>query len=119
MNRYKSRLKEFAELPQGWFDGDGCEIDKPGLLWLEQLLDTYPEALPKFYIYPTPNGDIQLEWDLNPHEPELVINIRNHSAAWFDLDLETHNFVTKELNLDRDWNWVISAIENLSSSNAS
>ena len=111
LNQPLNGVGDLQLIPPGWFDGDGREIDKSGLLWLEQLLESYPEDLPKFYIYPTPNGDIQLEWDLNPHEPELVINLLTHSANWFDLNLETHEFITKELNLDKDWNWVISAIE--------
>jgi hypothetical protein len=114
MNRYKHRLNEFLALSPGWLDGDGVAFSKEGIKWLENLLETYPQELPQFYVYPVPNGDVQLEWPLSPHDVELVINITSHHAEWYDLDLETNEYITKELSLTNDWPWVLSAIEHLS-----
>ena len=69
------------------------------------------------YIYPTPSGELQIEWSINKHEPEVVIDLNSHLAIWFDLDLSNNDFTTKELNLTSltDWNWIISAIDCLNS----
>lgn len=58
------RLNELLSMEDGWMeDGSGIAPDKEALLKLAELFDMFfwsDDLLP--YIYPTPSGDIEMEW---------------------------------------------------------
>lgn len=57
------RLAALGELGPGWLDGSGAAIPRPTLVRLATLLrDAEGQGLPRPYLYPTPEGQIQAEW---------------------------------------------------------
>lgn len=113
MNRYKDRLLEIAKLEDGWFDGTGKVPSKSGLDWLTELLSTYPEDLPKFYTYPVPDGTIQLEWSIDKHALELVVNVDTHKADFFVFSPGSVNDSENIVDLNTDWNAVLTIIRSI------
>lgn len=70
--RYETRLEELAALQDGWYNGDGLSIDPKAIEGARDVLTllyaNYHEV--EVYIYPTPEGHIQLElnhgdWDVD------------------------------------------------------
>ncbi|MEI6604820.1 MAG: hypothetical protein WCP35_05895, partial [Verrucomicrobiota bacterium] len=58
-----ARCEELAQLKDGWLDGEGKAPTKEGLAAFTQAWDgASAEALPLPYLYPTPEGGIQMEW---------------------------------------------------------
>jgi hypothetical protein len=70
-----SRLNELQQMENGWMeDGSGKAPDKAGLLKLADLFDSFywsDEVLP--YTYPTPSGDIEMEWRIG--DTDFVLDI--------------------------------------------
>ncbi len=71
------QLADLSELKPGWLDGDG-EAVGIDTLWqcigvLQFLECKYPE-LPLAHLYPTPEGNIQAEWDTPIYGVGLVFN---------------------------------------------
>lgn len=70
-----NRFEEIAALPDGWLDGEGVAPDKEKLGSLaEALVGDYPEDLPMPAIFPTPEGNLLLEWQL-PGDPSCEIDL--------------------------------------------
>lgn len=70
---WDARFAELAELPPGWFDGEGTAIDEVAMKAARALLAVLADssiALPR--IYPTVDGGIQLEWH-GPDGFEVVL----------------------------------------------
>lgn len=110
MIRYKNQLEKLLNLKDGWLDGDGLAPDKEGLEWLITLLETYPSDMSTFYIYPTPSGDVQLEWSISSYEIELIVNLIDHTAEWYTLNMITNKEEITQANLDTDWEYVIKSL---------
>jgi len=57
------RLAALAELEPGWLDGVGAPIPPRTLVRLADLLKVAErDGLPRPYLYPTPEGEVQAEW---------------------------------------------------------
>ena len=110
-----SSLYKLGKLKDGWLDGDGVALDHEGLKWLEKaFVDNYPDNLPLPYTYPTPDGDIQMEWIFSNIEIELEVNLKSHRAEWFCFDMSKNdNDSSRQLELDqsKDWEWMVMAIQ--------
>lgn len=60
------RLHELAKLKPGWLDGVGVSPSLPFVKWLDELFELYyPANIPFPYIYPTAEGGVSLEWDID------------------------------------------------------
>jgi hypothetical protein len=111
-----ARLEEIALLKDGWLDGKGQSPPREGLHWLGQAFTSYyPDDLPLPYIYPTPEGGLQLEWTLGVHEVSLEINLFSHSAYWHGLSLDTGEEISQSLHLEEPsgWSWIVTEVQRL------
>lgn len=98
METSRHRLNSFKTLPAGWYDGNGEMPPHDGLDWFADWLDAQEAAgLPLSYIYPDPEGGVQIAWDTPPEAPcnvELNVNLSEKTGFglgpvdWeLDLDL--------------------------------
>ena len=70
-----NRFEELAALEDGWLDGDGVAPDKQKLVCISEILvGSYPGDIPIPAIFPTPDGNLLLEWQL-PGEPSCEIDL--------------------------------------------
>ncbi len=107
------------QLASDWGSGYGKAPDPAGLDWLADSFERhYPDDAPLPYIYPTPEGRVQMEWSLGPFEVSLEINLASHSAEWFWVEIPTDAEAERTLNLDdaNEWAWLASEIRRLARS---
>jgi hypothetical protein len=101
-----ARLDELRLLRDGWFEGGGSAPNSAGLDWLsEKFTRAYPEDLPLPFVYPTPEGDIRLEWSLGPHDLTLDIDLAKHAASLHVLNLDSDEERQDQMNLDEPAEW--------------
>jgi len=97
------RLNELQYIEDGWMeDGSGLALDRNSLIKLSKLFDEYywsDTVLP--HIFPTPEGNIEMEWTLNGHELVLKIDLTTFKAEMIDIENETRT----ELDLNSDLGW--------------
>ena len=108
-----SSLAEFRQLANGWLDGEGLALDRPGLDWFEAEFETnYPDDLPLPHLCPTPDGGIHAEWSFPPHELGLEIDLVSRKADWYRVDMASDTDCTRELNLSEEqgWKWLIEQV---------
>jgi len=75
------QLEALAQLPEGWFDGEGSALDRNGLVWLAQVLKrAEAEGLRRPYLYPMPDGRLQAEWPHPDAEVSAEIDVIAHTA---------------------------------------
>ena len=68
-----SRFEELSRLEDGWYDGRGKVPDPSKLgVFAQNLVDGYPEGIPWPHVFPTPDGDLSLEWEGARHPTVLV-----------------------------------------------
>jgi len=110
-----SRLEELGLLEEGWLDGEGRELDKKGIRWFSDTFEMFfPDDLPLPYIYPTADGNIQLEWTLGNYELSLEVDLINHRGEWQAVNVETDEEEYYELHLDKleEWKKMCFSIRN-------
>ena len=101
-----ARLEELRALRAGWLDGEGKQPSGEGLAWLaETWAAKYPADLPNPYAYPTPDGEIQLEWTLGPWEVSAVVNLetKNADAHALNVQSDVERVVAADLTSSPDW----------------
>ena len=103
-----ARLDEFRALEDGWHDGYGSAPSTQGLDWLGQQAVRNFGVVPAPYIYPTPEGGVQFEWDIGSFRPSLEIDLETRVGEWHCLDLDADEADERELQLERlqDWQWL-------------
>lgn len=96
------RISEFAELKDGWYDGDqGKAPSSTGLNWLASTWDAMWSELPFPYLYPNVTGGLEAEWESKGEQASLTVDIDNKAGLWvssldpFDAS-ETHFDLSKE-----------------------
>ncbi len=123
------RLEELKGLNDGWADGMqpprqwgetyGKAPSDQGIDWLsEQLSVRYIQHnLPRLYLYPTPEGNIQIEWSIGANEIILEVDLTTHYAEWHATDIDTGQSVEKDISLDAPdaWNWLVNELLRLRS----
>ena len=108
-----SCLYRLRRLEDGWLNGEGLAPDHDSLTWLSQRFeDLYPESLPRPHIYPTPEGGVQAEWSIPPHDVELVIDLYSRRAGWYSFFGEDDEMSERQLDLadSADWHWLTQQI---------
>lgn len=127
--RIRERLESFKDMEDGWADGMQ-RMDKwgngygkapatEGLDWLaDQLEDHYNNELPRPYLYPTPEGGVQIEWRIKTFGVELEIDLSTHQGEWFCTDRQSDDlddFTERILDLDDDgsWPWIVLNLRRL------
>lgn len=103
-----ARMDEFRALQDGWLDGCGSAPSPQGLAWLGQCAAQNLGGSPDPYIYPTPEGGVQFEWDIGSFRPSLEIDLETRVGEWHCLDLDADESYERELRLERpqDWQWL-------------
>lgn len=110
-----SRLKELTALQDGWLNGEGKALDKKEIRWFVEMFERFfPNDLPFPYVYPTVEGNIQLEWTFGTCELSLEVDLKSHRGEWLAVDVETSEAEYYEVNLDEaeDWKKVCLSIRN-------
>ena len=110
------RLDELRKMKDGWLDGEGVAPDREGLEWFETMMeDYYPEDLPLPYIYPTGEGNLQLEWDMENLDVSLEVDLSTHEGELHILNLTTEETTEVKYHLnDADgWNALIERLKEL------
>ena len=106
MKRLKFGWADGLQSVKDWGEGYGNAPTSEGLEWLEGQFDAhYSGALPRPYLYPTPEGGVQAEWSIDQNEASLEVDLFRHSAEWHCLNLRTGYSTEVVLNLDDDHNW--------------
>jgi hypothetical protein len=84
--RTQQRLAELAALPTGWLDGEGEALDPEGLAWASALVLALQNPC-KPYCYPTPEGDLSVEWDLPGYsiDARFFLKARRIESSAFNL----------------------------------
>ncbi|GGG09051.1 hypothetical protein GCM10011344_07070 [Dokdonia pacifica] len=91
------RLDELSQLKDGWLNGEGTKLSKEALKWFELKFETFIEALEvNTYAYPTPDGNLQLEWSNEDLDIELVVNLETKTS---DLQIINHTNPSNETNI--------------------
>lgn len=62
--RNAQRLRELRTLPLGWYDGEGEPPTAASLASAEEFLELNEIDGRTAFIYPTPVGGIEIEWDV-------------------------------------------------------
>ena len=118
----RARLDELRQLTDGWADGMQAAADwgngygkapsPAGLDWLAAGFDRhYPDYAPLPFLYPTPEGGVQVEWSLGPQDISLEVNLATGQAWWHRLDLSTDNDAERDLTLDTaGWQWLVGEL---------
>ena len=122
-----AQLDGLRNLKDGWADGVqyagdwgkgyGKAPSHVGLDWLSaRLADEYPDDLPRPYIYPTPEGAVQLEWPIGSNEAEIEVNLIDHSGEWYRSDVASDDEDEKTLDLNdaNSWAWIVAELRRLS-----
>lgn len=103
-----TRLDEFRELEDGWLEEGAVAPNPMGLDWLSSAFsDKYPGDLTLPYVYPTPEGGVQMEWTWGRHDASLEINLDSHEAYWHSLDLQSGGHEELTLDMDDENGWKI------------
>ena len=113
----RDRLLGFKNLEDGWADGMqpasewgqgyGKALDADGIDWLlDAFRSGYGPQLPRPYLYPTPAGGVQAEWSLGSFEVSLTIDLFNHTAEWYSLNLDTDEDESRDLSLEDNSSWI-------------
>ena len=114
-----ARLQELRALRDGWLDGDGIAPSEDGLDWLAVNLGRfYPDSGPSPYIYPLPDGGVQIEWAISPEEPSLKIDFKTRIAEWHALGSASDEPECVDLNNEESWKRILGRLEALPGANA-
>ena len=101
-----ARLDELLQLKRGWFDGKGEAYDPNDLAWIEEIMTLYyPDELPSPYIYPTPEGNLLLEWEDERFDISLEIDLSAKKGWLHILNLSTEKDEDKEFALINQEGW--------------
>lgn len=119
-NDVGARLEELRQLKKGWLDGKGKAMDPKDLDWLEQKFNAlYPEGLPTPYIYPTPEGGVSLEWEIEVNDITLEIFFPDRKGQWHCLNLESgeENEEIFDLSIPKGWKALAERIAHIRGGN--
>ena len=111
-----ARLDELRFLKDGWLEGRGQAPSHEGLDWMLQAFGQYyPDDLQLPFLYPTEEGEIQVEWSHGPNEVTLEIDLGTHSGRWHALNMKTDGDESRTLTLDNaaDWEWMVEQIRQM------
>lgn len=118
MRTIRARIYELAALSAdpNW---DFAPLSRAGLAWLEvQLTRACIGGMPMPWIYPTPDGNVQLEWRLGTWAPSLEVNTL-HRTGYFhtcdvaatDGDHDAREFTDIDLHDPEGWAFVAGELD--------
>ncbi len=104
-----SQLEEFKTLNDGWYNGVGKAPDKEKLDILSEEFNKYynPEnELP--YLYPTPEGNVQAEWECKDSNIQYILEIQ------LDDELNSELYILDLKNENKDKNYSLKLTQSTS-----
>ena len=111
MNReeFYNDIDKLAGLKDGWLDGYGYKPSRLLLDWFTRSYEEIEDEIPYPYIFPTPDGGINLEWNLPNIDAEMEIPPSKIGEFFFtyndSLDAKEDLF---DLNKKEEWNRFVS-----------
>ncbi|MEY3202523.1 MAG: hypothetical protein RIR70_2073 [Pseudomonadota bacterium] len=102
-----ARLESLAQLADGWLDRAGLALSPGGGTWLSHAwLNHFPKNAPLPYLYATPEGGVQAEWDLDSVSIQLEIDLAKKSGVLLMSSKGTGELQSERvLNLDSIDGW--------------
>jgi hypothetical protein len=98
-NDVAARCEELAQLKDGWLDGEGKAPTRERLKAFKHAWDAAStESLPLPYIYPTPEGGIQMEWRQGDWELSAEVELEKLTAELLAVNVATR--VSKDADAD-------------------
>ena len=72
----------------------------------------YPDDRPLPHTFPTPEGQIEMEWSLGSHSVALEVDLTARRGDWMSCGNESvpEDARTLDLNTDDDWSWLTGRI---------
>lgn len=95
-----SRFDEISQLQNGWYNGEGLALNSTNFQIIASLfINNYPQCSPIPLIFPTQDGNLLLEWNINGL-PTIDINISQKIASYQAFSLYNNiDFIEKNFNL--------------------
>ena len=103
-----TEIIHLSNLKNGWCNGFGFTPRLKDLEWLSEKLQLLnPKAILKMKLYPTPEGNIQIEWTSPKFSISLEIFFESKSGVYQYVDLtnEHYDWINKVFNLNSDTGW--------------
>lgn len=104
-----SRLDEFLNYKDGWFDGEqGLSFDPNSLVWLGNTFETNynNEAFPLPATFPTLEGNVQFEWTINGYQLSLEVFLKDKQADFYAYNVQTKDEKEDRLDLSQNEGWI-------------
>ena len=113
-----NKIKKLACIQSGWYDGCGNSPSEKDLDWLVENLKIclHSKSLIVPGVFPTPDGNVQIEWDLGNFQGVLEFDLRNKKANWlmFRLDKPDQEVeIDINLNVASGWDDLVRSITQL------
>ena len=106
INDVPSRIDELRFLKDGWLDGIGKAPLEEGLNWLSNQFDNYAlEDMPLPLVFPTEEGNIQMEWSSDSFDISLEVDLTTQKAQLHILDFKTEKETSHDLDLSILSSW--------------
>ncbi|MGN8059710.1 hypothetical protein ACTJKN_25765 [Pedobacter sp. 22163] len=100
------RLNELSLLQDGWYNSSGRAPLKQALITFENTYSRYyPHDLPLPAIFPTLEGNIQLEWTTETFEISLEVDLDTFSAELFSVNTINQQSIEESLDLNSETDW--------------
>jgi hypothetical protein len=113
------RIEQLSELREGWYNGDGHIVNPQGLARFEKLFYenwTFEQSFPA--IFPTIEGNIQLEWTINKFEISIELDLITFHGEYLMVNVDDYdNIDSLIMDLSISENWSILN-QNLKAANA-
>jgi hypothetical protein len=95
------RLDELSLIRDGWLDGYGKSLDPERLDWFSDNYEKFIEIEEiETFAFPTPNGNLQLEWSNQNIESSFLVDLQNKTGDFSCIDLDDVNYENNiEINL--------------------
>ncbi len=111
------QINKLLKIEDNWHGPDSLSPSKIKLKEFSEIFShKYNDTNPLPAVYPTFDGNIQLEWTINNNEVSLEINLTTLQSEISILDTISDKFIEKsfDLNIDEDWSVLNKYITNLS-----
>ena len=77
--------------------------------WFQRQYEVhYPADAPLPALFPTPEGNISVEWRVGDWAADMEVDLHNHHGLWGASNLHTQQGEERTLDLDNlaDWTWL-------------
>lgn len=109
-DRLVGRIEELLKLENGWLEGingsEGEALSPHSVKWFVDCfknINTW--VLANTFIYPTPEGNLLLEWTISRHAASFEIDFKENKGFWYVINLDTKVDQSFELDLTKV-NWL-------------